>query len=534
VTGHLYTLPSRLAGFADGSFLGSLTDRFEHLAVRREWIWLFTALVIALVPLIPPHGVLDGNEEDYFQLAFRALFPESFGPYDAAFDSSRHRLIIDYPMGLLVWAFGYAATQIVLRVVAITAYAAALSSLFARLRLSVLDALVIIAVFYLLQQQILGRAWLFRTGESKVFAYALVIFAFVAVMDRRPIVAALCLAAATYCHIQVGGFWFCAAMLLMVLDRRRLREVAVTGAVFTVLVAPLVWIVLVDRMTLSALDPPPGMPDADYIYSIIRVPHHVAPFASLDIFVRFWAVNIPVLFLALGAALWVRRRSEVRLHPLATVVVAILCYLVLALVASYFDRHSGIFGKFYLFRPSSLTLLLLLALGLSAINALSPPRLDRFKAVAALLLAVPAFGYALAQAAIVGVTHWRRTATYEALASYVDKTVPPGGIVLIEPSLDLAGVALHRYLPRPTLVANKFVPTNDEEIYRWYGYRQLQDRVFSQGCDRPFELPVRALITRTGPALVRIRDCGPAVEVADGYWVVTVDPTAGSAAGSGS
>ncbi len=45
--------------------------------------------------------------------------------------------------------------------------------------------------------------------------------------------------------------------------------------------------------------------------------------------------------------------------------VGLLAYLFLILVPKFLDRDDGVLGKFYLFRPSSLTLLLFLMLVLA-------------------------------------------------------------------------------------------------------------------------------------------------------------------------
>ena len=74
----------------------------------------------------------------------------------------------------------------------------------------------------------------------------------------------------------------------------------------------------------------------------------------------------------------------------------LLAYLFLALVAAFLDRDTGILGKFYLFRPASLVLLLWLALAVAALGKLGT---RHWLAVRLIALALLAPGFALAAAA---------------------------------------------------------------------------------------------------------------------------------------
>src|SRR5262249_51447721 len=146
-----------------------------------------------------------------------------------------------------------------------------------------------VIVFALMGQTLFGGEWLFDGAESKVWAYALVFAGLAAVLDGRIVVATLCFAAATYLHFLIGFFWFVAAMALRLIETSGgLQRVAAATSGFFLLVAPLLgaiaWSRLVDDVG------PPGMaaPPVDVIYSIIRAPWHMAPFASVYSFRTQW------------------------------------------------------------------------------------------------------------------------------------------------------------------------------------------------------------------------------------------------------
>ena len=78
-------------------------------------------LIIALLLLIPPHGILTENEEDYFALAERFVDASAWPEETAIFDASPHRMLSDGTLGALVSAIGYEAAQVVTRSLTVAA-----------------------------------------------------------------------------------------------------------------------------------------------------------------------------------------------------------------------------------------------------------------------------------------------------------------------------------------------------------------------------------------------------------------------------
>src|SRR3954462_11971885 len=76
-------------------------------------------LVTALLFLIPPHGILSENEENYFALAERFLEGSLWPQTTAVFDASGHRALSDATLGALISAVGYAPAQILTRLLAV-------------------------------------------------------------------------------------------------------------------------------------------------------------------------------------------------------------------------------------------------------------------------------------------------------------------------------------------------------------------------------------------------------------------------------
>ncbi len=467
---------------------------------------------------MPPDGVLSDNEEDYFQLAARSVGTEAPWPETAVFDGSRHRVVADVLLGKLIAAIGFEATQIVTRIFAALAYAVVLRLVFRRCGLSTLDAALVIAVFALMGQAIIGGEWLFSGFEAKVAAYILVLAGIAASLGGRSAFGvALLFAAATYLHFLVGGFWFVAAMALWLIpapsggERGAFPRVARASALYLLAVAPLIALIVWTRLG-DATQPVAGMPSPDVIYSIIRAPWHTSPFVAWRSFATQWLPGYLLAGAMLAAAIVIARTSEsAPLRGVALWLGGLLVWLFLALVAAFFDRHTAALGKFYLFRPSSLVLLLWLALVMGFLGRLLQRRARALKLLA-LALVLPSF--LIGAAKRIDGDLARRAAFAEdkqALAGFLAAGAASGAVVLIDPRLEFSFLDFERRTGHPMLVAWKFVPTGEREIVDWYRRLAFRKAVFEQGCsnDAPYRADFLLTTPERAPALVP--SCGPVV-----------------------
>lgn len=456
--------------------------------VVRDGSWRHEAAAIAalfllLLCLIPPDGVLSGNEENYFQLALNSIAAAPALPETAVFDSSHHRFVADHLLGWLIAGLGYGKAQIVARLAAALAYALALNVLFRRFGLDALEGVLVVIVFALLGQTMFGEEWLFYSAEAKVAAYVLVLAGLAVVIGGGSLSrAVLFFAAATYFHFLVGGFWCAAAFLLrLVEDRRALRPAAAAAGLFALLVAPLMAWIAWSRLGAEAAAIPSGLPSADVIYSILRLPHHTAPFVDAHRFLLRWLPGVLLAGGMLAACFVLRRLPETgRLRPLALWLALLLLYLALTFAAAAVDRDTGALGKFYLFRPAALILLLWLCLVTAALSRLELRHATALRLMALALLG-PAFLLGAATRVTKDVAAVRDGAHAELIAALARET-PPGSVVLIDPALEPGFLDVERRSGRAALVLWKFVPTTDAQIVEWYRRVQFRNAVFAEGC----------------------------------------------------
>jgi hypothetical protein len=272
------------------------------------------------------------------------------------------------------------------------------------------------------------------------------------------------------------------------------------------------------------------VPPPDVIYSIIREPHHQSPFLSWEYFRDNWLPGYRMGAAMLLACLAVAWRAPTRqLRVLAVWVAGLLAYLFLVLGPKFLDRDSGVLGKFYLFRPSSLILLLWLMLALAVVAAIVRRR-AWIPRVALLALAGPAFLYSVGgQVTREIVANETLGAQKQLLAAAVTRATAAGDVVLIDPDVEVQLLDFERRSGRPTLVMWKFAPTNDADLITWYRRVKLRQAVFDQGCgtdirgtDIPFLLTTAARTSRLAES------CGPeAFRV--GQWVMLRrEPVSGS------
>lgn len=480
----------------------------------------FRGLALALLPLLVlllfPLG-LSPNEENYFLLAHRRVAPELFSPYHAAFDHSHARLATEYLIGGLITLFGYEGAQAVARLGMAVLYTLGLAGLFRSLRLSPLYALACLALFCLLGEELFSGEWLFKGVESKTFAYAAVMASLGFALRDRWVPATVLLVLAAYCHFLVGGFWALAVCLLAWLRTRRLSPALWMGLAFVLLAAPLLVVIVRDHLAAplapSALSP-------DFIYAQ-RNAHHVAPFWDLAGFMR-WMPGLLALAVLAGAVWLAGRYLENRY--LALWVLCLFGYLAAALAAGYLDTGYAL-AKFYLFRPSSLTLLLALALLLTALRgAAAGSGVLRICAAALVLY------FVLLLAWRVGLAWFGPADPFQAeragLIQAVRENSRPEEIVLIDPDLEMrrSQAGIHRLIPRPTLISWKFVPTHPADIIRWSQLIEFRKEVFRQGCHDPLAYPVGLILAAGDHRSPALRSCGEVVWRGDIGYLIRVSP----------
>jgi hypothetical protein len=182
-----------------------------------------------------------------------------------------------------------------------------------------------------------------------------------------------------------------------------------------------------------------------------------------------------------GCIVIARTCGEARLRAFAIWLAVLIAYLFLALVPAFLERHTGTVGKFYPFRPSSLVLLLWLALVIAWLNGLGTRHLAAVKLLA-LALVAPAFLNATVSRIAADMAYRAALAADKsAVAAYL-ATEAADAVVLIDPALEPMVLDVERRTLHPSLVLWKFAPTNDPQLREWYRRLEFRKSLFEGGC----------------------------------------------------
>ena len=500
----------------------NLLDKVTILVNRLDQEASFPVLVLGLLPLLLlllfPF-TWNGNEEKYFISAYQRIAPELFPPFHAVFDQSNAKFLSESLLGILVNSFGYESAHSISRILMALLYAISLGSFFSALRLSLLKSMTIIAIFYYFDQEILGLEWLFDGVEAKTFAYAAVISALGFAWRGKWLAATLLMVLATYFHFLVGGFWGLALALLMQLQTNKMRLPLKILSVYLLLISPLIIIIAITQFG----HPPITMvPSPDKIYAM-SAPQHITPFASVRVF-EYWYPGILASCTFLFAFLLLKKFADDKI--LFSFVTLLLFYLILAVLISLIDRHTLYLAKLFLFRPSSLILLI----AITSVIMLLESKLNIegkyvFQIVQAAIIVyfMGMLVFPPAYAFYEGIDH--ALPYQQALIKAIESNSKPGEIVLIEPYKEIHQpyVGLPRKLPRPTLVSRKFTPNSPVELVRWHELINFRETLFKNGCSKPFRYPVRLLLVFQQQTLEHVKDCGEIIWQVNETSLVRID-----------
>lgn len=356
-----------------------IVKNLKEIVVKNQDLIVNFMLIFALISLTMPASEWYSNEEDYLGDSWRRFSPDNLTKVSALndFPDYDYRFLFDYLVILGINHLGFEWTHALGRIVVALLYSASIVTLFRSLKLSTVASFTILLLFLALGQEILGGEWLFRDVEPKTLAYPFVLFSFYASLKRNFTYSHLSLVIATYFHFLVGGFWFLITFLGQLYSTKNLRQTLLDSLKYLIISTPLILIIVVGQ--LHSQEAVHSIPSASWIYSYFRNPHHVAPFASWEIFEKYWLKGFIFLFLLTFTSLFLYYNSVNKNERVFCKFILFLdLYLIFALIISYFDKN-GLLGKFYLFRPSSVILLLTLCLYFLTFKSRFSKKIDLLK-----------------------------------------------------------------------------------------------------------------------------------------------------------
>jgi len=494
------------------NYISSLYEDKSYYAIV---IYLLVFMFILHFPVS-----IHGNEENYFQLAHKRISPLEFSEYSAVFDASNARFVVESVIGSLVYIFGIDAAHIIARFLMACLYALGAGMFFKAMRMSVLESVAVISIFILLGQQLFGGEWIFGAVEGKTFAYALIFTALGCSIQKKWMYAIVLGGCATYLHFLVGSFWslVCVFYALLVAGYRVSFKLL---AIYALIVLPLLLVIVNDQF--GQADTAGNIALANEIY-VKRNLHHIFPFSSMANF-KEWVPGIIILSILICWFAYVAVFDKDNKDKLTYLVLSLMLYLVLAFIISYVDRETLLFSKFYLFRPSSLIFLLAITL---IIKRISDAVVDKDKVfIKAVFVAVfiNAILFYVASQTHIYINNTSFTFGDELQKVVADNSLE-NDIVLIEPYNEYIqpNVGIPRLINRPTLVSEKFIPSNPVEILKWNELMSFRKSIMKSGCNNVLDYPVRLILVMRKSTLDNVSGCGEVIWNKKDYYLISVNP----------
>ncbi len=484
------------------------------------------------------HRPMSGNEIDTLQAARRFADPQYLPGDWFLGQPPGPRLPFQWLIWPLTATLPLVPLAIVGRLLGFAVLTAAIARLLARLGVRVGEVVLAAAIFAWFGQSLFAGEWLFGQFETKVFGYALVLFAIDAATDAKLRRAACCLGAATTLHIFVGG-WATFAVALALLTVR--PHVPWRQAIQ----ALLLWLLCALPGLVCALlvtgQPHVQQPDFAWIYVDLRAPHHLLP-TTWTLPRQAWLMG-GLLLAGLCGQRWLwPHRPDARLLARVTLATLVPCLIGIAVALSPASHR---FLATYPFRVGA-ALLLLLGLPLVVVPLLRrfPPWLQRFGHLCGGLAACAA-----ALTAFVADLHELRAfprggqnvqpleagLAFDAACAWL-RTQPDRALLLTSPAHEAAG-----YLSeRPVVVTFKQIPPGEAGTLAWYqrilelagpGPLQTQSYALPVELDERFEaLPPNAYCQLAGRyqarwLLVRRADLPGIPQHREGMWRIYALPT---------
>jgi hypothetical protein len=462
----------------------------------KQALFIFLVFSISLISL--PLS-MSANEEHYFQLAYLRVSPTDFPLYHAVFDASNSRIFFETILGMLISFCGYDIAFVMARTINILLLATGLSFLFSSIGFSVLMSVGSIAIFYLFGQQFIGAEWIFGGVEAKTFAYAATFISLGYAFKQRWFFATLFAIIATYLHFLVGGFW---AAVIIILAAASPKGIALGVRIFilySIAILPIVTILVIDQFGADISNATTSITE---IY-VARNSHHISPFNS-SFQISNWLPGISLLT-CFGVFLFLIKGFE-NDYKIIKLSLLLIAYLFLALTLSFFDRTTNFFSKLYLFRPSSLILLLsligILNLYYEQTSKVSSKLLKYF-----VLSIIFYFSALQGKEIIISMFFDSSSSNNSQIIKAVQKYTNAEEIVLIDPKFS-PNYSIHRQLSNPTLVEWKFLPAHPTDLIEWDKRMKFRNDLFTNGCTGLLNYPIRYLLVLSSDSNNSVKNCG--------------------------
>lgn len=419
---------------------------------------------------------LNANEEQYMLLAKQFMDPDwIISRYLNEFPGTR--LLYQTIIGFLLKYFSFEAVHLFFSLLLCISCAIPLAKIYKRLEISNSQILLHLPILFLFHQSLFAGSWMLLSVEPKGLAYVFILFALYYYMIGRFNKMNLHLIMATYFHVLVGAYVFIfltICLLIFEKPKRKLDFVKLISAYLIVTIPFIIYLLTAVSATVSST------PNADWIYSYFRHPHHIGIFRDMSYFYTSHLHGVLLTLVALGFSfMFYRVNKDTKLKRLNNFVLLSLIGVLAAVVISYFDRD-GVLIKYYPFRINTVTTFVLTLILTWFIFSSIKAEFKKIVVYGTILISL-LFLVKLATPTLTSYhDHFikNENKAINEMGDYIKKNTDKNAVVLSF----LNDPSLQRRMERDRFVVYKFIPAEMKMIPEWYE-RELFKRQLSKNLE---------------------------------------------------
>jgi hypothetical protein len=433
--------------------------------------------------------VLNENEENYFALAKSFVNPSWIPGSISLKDTPGTRIILDSIIGLALRFVSFEQVALLGRALIAVLFAFPLARIFRKLRFSNLEGIFMLQIICVLtHQSFFAKEWIFGAFETKVVAYLFIFYSLYYLLDNRYFKSVLFSGIAVYFHFLVGGWYAFILFVYLLISRVPLKALLLYCLAFAALTAPFV-IYLATTYLANNPNIIEGV-QISRIYVFIRNPHHLDMIKQL----KDWGSSAQIgLVLSILSCLFCLRlytgSRDALIRKLTLFSIILFCQQFVSLLIALIDK-SGAFLKFYPYRTSSLSFVLMLLLLMMLIKRsnihqfptpLRPAGYQKTALVTFMIIFVAAglcFKiYKNINESSEMISPSPKASARFSLYSWIKQNTPSDAVFLdlneqVRDNLDFI-----RRTERDSFSVFKFIPTSNRLIYDWYQRVQEKKKV---------------------------------------------------------
>lgn len=433
-------------------------------------------LLIFLILCVNKLGFyVTGGEEQYLAMAKQFFDPGWVPGSFTLTEAPGAQLLFQAIIGPFMAVLDFVQAVFLLRLINFALIAIPLGLIFDKAKFNLIETFALVQFLVIGPQSFLGGEWMIMSFEPKSVAYIFLFYSLYYLLESRYTRSVVFLAICTYFHLLVGGWFFIAVAIGILLHGQFTQRIRYL-MIYVIAVIPLLAYVLYGY--LHHMPASTGI-NLDWVYCYYRLPNHLGIFKDVQYFLSHHAFGVLATAGAFTFCLYRQRHLTGIWRKMNHLVIILLAtHLVFVVIAFadhvFLDNSGGILLKTYPFRSSSIAyfmfILLLYAYLREKFSGHPSRKLIGNTLVAILIVLGILFSLSNVRRSIDSF----RDPAFDEMAAYINKRTPEDAVFIIPDDIGMMETSFIRKAERDRFVIFKFVPYHKDKLLEWY--TRLQER----------------------------------------------------------